>query len=195
MAGKKRKKAARRPSKPEAPPEPPKPPKKMGRPTALTAELARELVELRRTTRLFDTQIALKCGIADSTLRGWVSMGLAEDAKEPFLSFAKEYSDASIDVEDRALKNIEEHHEEWKADAWFLERFRPMRYALERVPQGGPREALDVQQLIEAGAERKRTLVELLSEPPPELVSALVACKAQVLALLQEQEPEKLPEG
>jgi hypothetical protein len=173
--------------------------KRHKRHSQLTPELHRQLVGLRRTTRLFDTQIALKCGVADATLRTWVAMGVREGAQEPYLTFSQEYSDASIDVENEALEVVREGKSgkeggDWKAAAWFLERFRCCRWGnSDRVPQGGPKEALDVQQIIEAGEERKRTLTELFDEPPPELVAAMVASKDRILALLSESAGPELP--
>lgn len=162
----------------------------------LSAELHEALVQARRTTRLFDTQVALRCGVEAKTLKRWLAMGVSEWAQEPYLSFAREYSDASIEVEEQALDDIARGDTgkmggDWKATAWWLERWKPTRWG-KNVPESGPREDIDVQQLVEDTERRTQTLTELLSDPPPELEKAMRQNRDAILALLQLPE---LPEG
>jgi hypothetical protein len=163
----------------------------------LTPDLHSALVECRRTTRLFDTQVAIKCGVEAKTLKRWLTMGLSEEAVEPFASFTREYADAAIEVEDQALEEIREGKDakaggDWKATAWWLERWKPTRWGA-RVPESGPREDIDIQQLVEDAERRRETLLELFADPPPELEKAMRQNRDAILALLGADAPE-LPE-
>ena len=127
----------------------------------LTADLHEALVEARRSSRLFDEQIAIRCGLEGKTLRRWLTMGVTEGAQEPYLSFTREYAEAGIQVEDQALEEIREGREgnqggSWKATAWWLERWKPTRWGA-RVPEAGPRECVDIQQLVEDAGRRALT--------------------------------------
>lgn len=168
----------------------------------LTPERHEALVECRRTTRLFDTQVAQRCGVEGKTLRRWLTMGLAEDAQEPYLSFTREYAEAGIEVEVEALEEIRDGQSgkgpgqgaDWKATAWWLERWKPTRWG-NRVPESGPRDDIDIQQLVDESERRTRTLLELFDDPPLELEKAMRQKREAILALLA-PEPEKpgLPE-
>lgn len=154
----------------------------------LTRELHLALVSTRADSYLFDEQIALKNGVERDTLKRWLSLGVAENASEPFASFAKDYSEASIECEEKALEEIRDARQgkgerDWRATAWWLERWRPLRWGA-RVPDAGPRESIDVQVLVEQNEARQRTLLELLDDPPPELEAALLAKRERILALL-----------
>lgn len=161
--------------------------------TELTPELHKQLVSVRSTSKLFDTQVAQRCGIAASTLKWWLTKGLLEDAEEPYASFAKAYSDAAIAQEDKVLDELLEGRDakmggDWKAKAWWLERRHPKRWG-NRVPETGPTEDIQIQDILLEAAERRRTLSELLDDPPPELVAALQESRDKVLAVLNEKEP------
>lgn len=163
----------------------------------LSADLHEALIECRRTTWLFDTQVALRCGVEAKTLKRWLTMGLSVGAQEPFLSFTREYAEASIYVEAQCLEAIKEGKEgkdggSWKAAAWFLERWKPTRWG-NRVPEAGPREDIDIQQLVEDSEHRVETLTELLSDPPAELEKAMRANREAILALLALDVPELEP--
>lgn len=166
----------------------------------LGAELHEALVECRRTTRLFDAQVGQKCGVEAKTLQRWLTMGLMPDAQEPYLSFARDYSDASIDVENDALEEIRAGEEgkpgqrsNWKSTAWWLERWKPTRWG-GKVPEGGPVESIDIQRLVEDAGHRVQTLSELFQEPPAELEAAMKQNRESILALLTAPELEE-PKG
>lgn len=167
--------------------------------TELTPELHKRLVSMRSTSKLFDTQVAQRCGIAASTLKWWLTKGLLEGAEEPFASFAKEYSDATIAQEDATLDALllgenGKTGNDWKAHAWWLERRHPKRWG-NRVPEAGPSEDIQIQDILLEAAERKRTLAELLDDPPPELIAAIKGSREKLAAILAEDEPPALPEG
>jgi hypothetical protein len=156
----------------------------------LTPELHEALVECRRSTRLFDAQVGQKCGVEAKTLRRWLTMGVTEGAQEPYLSFTREYSDASIQVEEDAIQDIVRGDTgkmggDWRATAWWLERWKPTRWG-RHVPEAGPREDIDVQQLVQEAEHRVATLGELFAEPPPELEKAMRQNRESILALLQQ---------
>lgn len=87
-----------------------------GRKTHLTPERHAGIVRDLRTG-LYASQVAIKNGISRFTLRNWIIRGLAEDAIEPYLSFARDYMLADIEVEQAALLKIQEagdpYTEEW----------------------------------------------------------------------------------
>jgi DNA-binding transcriptional MerR regulator len=162
--------------------------------TLLTPELHKRLVSVRKTSKLFDTQVAQRCGVSAQTLKWWLTKGLLEGAEEPYASFAREYSDAVIEQEDSVLDELLKgdtgrNGGDWKAAAWWLERRHPKRWGA-RVPEQGPSEDIAIQEILLEAAERKRTLSELLEDPPEELVVALREQRARVLELLKDEEPE-----
>lgn len=163
----------------------------------LTPDMHEALVEARRG-RLFFTQVCIRCGVDAKTVKRWLTMGVQEGAQEPYLSFAREFAEAEIQAEDDALEVIARGQDakggcDWKAVAWWLERWKPTRWGA-RVPEAGPREDVDMQQLIEDSERRSETLVELLADPPPELEKAMRQNREAILAMLAQDTPE-LPEG
>jgi hypothetical protein len=54
------------------------------------------------------------------------------------------------------------------------------------VPASGPREKVEVGDLIDEIAARQRTLRELFAAPTPEMAEAMVASRETILALLTE---------
>lgn len=166
----------------------------------LGAELHESLVDLRRSSFLFDEQVGQKCGVERNTLKRWLGMGVTEGAQEPYLSFARDYSEASIEVENKALNAILEakqgkDNDDWRAIAWWLERWKPTRWG-KCVPEAGPREDIDIQHLVQDAVHRTQTLAELFEQPPPELEKAMRQNREAILAVLAQEpaEPE-LPEG
>lgn len=165
--------------------------------TELTPELSKQLVAMRSSSKLFDTQVAQRCGIAASTLKWWLTKGLLENAEEPYASFAKAYSDAAIAQEDAVLDELLEGKDsrtggDWKAQAWWLERRHPKRWG-NRVPEAGPTEDIQIQDILLEAAQRKLSLAELLDDPPPELVAALKESRAKLEAILAEEDSPALP--
>jgi hypothetical protein len=165
----------------------------------LTLELAEALVAERRKSRLFDEQVGLRYGVEFGTLERWMMLGFAEDAQEPYRTFARAYSDASIELEAEVLEGIGDArtgggNPDWKADAWWLERWRPGRWG-KSVPAAGPREAINVQELLEHREQRTRTIAELFDEPPDELRAAMLEKREEIIAFFdaEKEEPAVTP--
>lgn len=88
--------------------------------TKLTPQMHKTLCKNAKTG-LFDKQVAIISGIHPSTLFDWLNWGLKDDAQDPFLSFAIEYLQCSIQTEQRWLKKIETGGQFWNRYAWLLE--------------------------------------------------------------------------
>lgn len=142
-------------------------------------------LELRRGTWLFDDQIAHEVGLDGATLRAAISRGMRDDPSTMYAQFAANYIQASNDLESQALGRVQSGIKGWEASAWLLERWAPRRWG-KLVPATGPREKLDVGDLIDQIAERQRTLRELMAAPTPELAEAMRASRGTLLALLAE---------
>lgn len=71
----------------------------------LTPSLARSIVASVKSG-LFDAQNALRHGVDVTTLKSWIERGVAEDAVEPYKSFAEAYVLASIELEERVIGDI-----------------------------------------------------------------------------------------
>lgn len=140
-------------------------------------------LELRRNTWLFDDQIAHECGLDGATLRAVISKGMRDDPSTMAAQFAANYIQASNDLEIRALERVQSGIKGWEASAWLLERWAPRRWG-KLVPVGGPREKVDIGELIDEIAARQRTLRELMAAPPPEMLDAMRAAKETLLPLL-----------
>jgi hypothetical protein len=140
-------------------------------------------LELRRTTWLFDDQIAHEVGLDGATLRAVISRGMRDDPDTMCAQFAANYIQASNDVEAGALSRVQTGIKGWESSAWLLERWAPRRWG-KLVPVGGPREKVDIGELIDEIAARQRTLDELMGAPPPELIEAMRANKDALMMLL-----------
>lgn len=140
-------------------------------------------LELRRTTWLFDDQIAHECGLDGATLRAAISRGMRDGPETMCAQFAQGYIQASNDLEAQALIRVQSGIKGWEASAWLLERWAPRRWG-KLVPVGGPREKVDVSDLIDEIAARQRTLNELMAAPPPELLEAMRAHREALMPLL-----------
>jgi hypothetical protein len=150
-------------------------------------------LELRRNTWLFDDQIAHEVGLDGATLRATISRGMRDDPSTMFAQFAANYIQASNDIELKALDRVQSGIKGWEASAWLLERWAPRRWG-KLVPVGGPREKVDIGELIDEIAARQRTLSELMASPPPELLEAMRA-NASTLAPLLCAESVITPKG
>jgi len=148
-----------------------------------TREQLDAALEARRNTWLFDDQIAHEVGLDGATLRGVITRGMREDPSTMCAQFAAHYIQASNDLEAQALARVQSGIKGWEASAWLLERWAPKRWG-KLVPVGGPREKVDVSELIDEIAARQRTLNELMAAPPPELAEAIRANRAALLPLL-----------
>jgi hypothetical protein len=150
-------------------------------------------LELRRNTWLFDDQIAHEVGLDGATLRATISRGMRDDPSTMFAQFAANYIQASNDIEIKALDRVACGIKGWESTAWLLERWAPRRWG-KLVPVGGPREKVDIGELIDEIAARQRTLSELMAAPPPELLEAMRA-NAATLAPLLCAESDVTPRG
>lgn len=138
---------------------------------------------LRANSWLFDDQIAHECGVDGNTLRAALRRGMQPGADRVYAGFARDYIAASNEVESHALTMIQQGGKDWQRAAWWLERWAPRRWGT-KVPEAGPKEKVDIGDLISEIAERQRTLAELIAEPPPELEAALKANREKVIGLL-----------
>lgn len=150
--------------------------------------------ELRASSWLFDDQIAHEVGIDGNTLRACLRRGMQPGATEVYAGFAEDYIKASNAAEERALTMVQAGGKDWQRAAWWLERWAPRRWGA-KVPEAGPKEKVDVADLIEEIAERQRTLAELLAAPPDELVAAMRANKETVLALVASPDEVSIAPG
>ncbi len=196
---------------------------KPGGPLKLTPLMHATLVAEAASGLLYDAQIAVECGITPGTLERWLLSGLAEDAREPYKSFAEDWTRAQNKVEKGAVKavldgtndkgvgaanaggtysdgdddppwQIELSRGDWKAAAWYLERRYPRRYALSKYADRKRYDSFDVSDLLLKGEERKTALVELFrGEIPPELAAAMREARIEIQAVLATS--LELPEG
>jgi hypothetical protein len=73
---------------------------------------------------------AVANGVPARTFFDWLAKGRAEDAAEPYASFAREVDEAMERWAARAVRRIDTHGEkDWRAEAWLLERKRPEEWA------------------------------------------------------------------
>lgn len=152
----------------------------MTEPTRQQLEAA---LALRRDTWLFDDQIAHEVGLDGATLRATISKGMRDDPSTMAAQFAANYIQASNDLESQALERVQSGIKGWESSAWLLERWAPRRWG-KLVPVGGPREKVDISELIDEIAARQRTLSELMAAPPPELLDAMRAHREALMPLL-----------
>lgn len=151
-------------------------------------------LELRRTTWLFDDQIAHEVGLDGATLRAAISRGMRDDPSTMYAQFAQNYIQSSNDLEAQALARVQSGIKGWEASAWLLERWAPRRWG-KHVPASGPREKVEVGDLIDEIAARQRTLRELMAAPPPELAEAIRANRETVLQICAESDITPEVEG
>lgn len=74
-----------------------------------------------------DGSVAVKCGIASSTMYEWYRLGLSGDARYETFAWAIETGRHAF--EERMLGRVEAGGVGWQSAAWLLERTRPTRYA------------------------------------------------------------------
>lgn len=151
--------------------------------TEPTRQQLESALALRRDTWLFDDQIAHEVGLDGATLRAIISKGMRDDPSTLAAQFASNYIQASNDLESQALERVQSGIKGWESSAWLLERWAPRRWG-KLVPVGGPREKVDISELIDEIAARQRTLSELMAAPPPELLDAMRAHREALMPLL-----------
>lgn len=183
--------------------------------TLLTPDLSEKLLAARKKYHLFDSQIAILCGVSPATLKRWLTWGVLPEAQDPFASFAEEYGKLQLEHEEHAVSAILEppnevqelereeseglpfgsskRQRDWRGYAWYLERRFPKRWNPAMQAAGGPIDAIDFEQLIQAAEARQESLVEVLNDAPPELRAALRAAATAVRAVLDEPTEDAPP--
>jgi hypothetical protein len=171
-------------------------PTEAGGHSMLTPALHAQLLELRSNTKLFDAQVAMRCGVSYNTLKYWVKLGLLPNAKEPYFSFARDYSNAVIDQEREALANATGEKKSSYGEQWWLERRHPKRWG-NRLPEQTPNPSadLDIHTLLEEATGEQEKLILLFNDPPAELEAAMRQSATAILAMLARapSEPESEP--
>ena len=151
---------------------------------ALTPTLIDKLVADASNSRLFDAQIAIRNNLHPGTLRLWLKLGLQEFATEPYKTFAERYAKAQIETEAEQVRlAIEGGQRTASGSIWWLERKYPKRWG-NRQPESGPTDSVDIEGIINQATADSASLVELLRDPPPELLAAMSKAKPELLALL-----------
>jgi hypothetical protein len=158
--------------------------------TFLTPDLANSIIADISSRKVFDSEIAIANGISPKTLHTWLKRGLEENAREPYKTFAERYVKEHIEEEGRALEMVYlAAKKDWKAAAWYLEKKYPKRYG-NLVPASGPAGAVDFNQILEENDNQKQSLIDLLKDPPPQLLAALKEAAPQLKQLLELPEDE-----
>ncbi len=142
-----------------------------GRPTKLTPELAKTLIESARAGVLLQG-CADRAGITAQTLTNWLHRGenaakgietqalTVEDGERGYLDFFGAFQKARGDREAEALLDIRSMRRGWQAQAWWLERTKPLEYGrrfvrLEHTGNDGkPIQHADVSDGVLTDAER-----------------------------------------
>lgn len=138
---------------------------------------------------LFDAQVAELNGIGKRTLFSWLSKGESEDAVEPFRSFTERYRKRCAEIEQDAVVAIKAAAEplelpegepgmpaprvdrgDWRALAWWLERWRPLRWGT-RITDPGVRDTWQPP----TGQDRSKRAQDVFRNPTPELLRAVSA--------------------
>jgi hypothetical protein len=167
----------------------------------LTPELHAALVEDRKGP-LPDGDVALKNGVSARVVKNWIVLGLKEDAKEPYLSFAADWTRAKIGKKEALLKVVEDAGREfdatnfkqrgdYKSAQWQLKTMWPKHYG-DKVQERGEQEGdIDIEQIITEMEGEASDLDALLLAPPAPLLEALKRNADAVRMLLDEIAPVK----
>jgi len=117
-----------------------------GRRTKLTPEVQERIVRALRAGNYFRTA-CIHAGISEATGYEWLARGRGEHDRPQtplYAAFAEACARAEADAETRAVAQIiTAGRDDWRANAWFLERRRPAEWS-PRVrtelsgPDGGP---------------------------------------------------------
>lgn len=104
-----------------------RPKKAHGRPSKLTPEIQRDIVDLVKTGNYFETA-ANACGIGNSTARRWLYDG-ARQKTGKYRRFRDAVVKAEAFAEASAVSRIRQHGAKvWQAEAWYLERRMPRKW-------------------------------------------------------------------
>ena len=99
-----------------------------GRPSKLTDELTEKLCYYISQGNYFDTACKL-VGVSFSTFRSWIVKG-EEESKGRFFEFSEAIKRAEAEAEAKRVELILKagKYQDWKANAWYLERKYPERW-------------------------------------------------------------------
>ncbi len=101
-----------------------------GRPTSLTPEVHKSIVENVRKGVFIETAAAA-AGVHRSSVYAWKKRGEEEDADEPYASFALDLMKAEAENEIAQLEALLNARgaDVWTNKAWYLERRYPAKYS------------------------------------------------------------------
>jgi len=135
--------------------------KKRGRPNKLTKELQDKLCGYIAEGNYLDTACRLS-GIDYATMRRWILQG-EQDMSGKFFEFQEAVQQAEAVAEAERVRLILKagKYDDWKANAWYLERKYPERW--------GRKERIDAHVTSEH-TERKEMLIEHQIETDPQTV-------------------------
>ena len=110
----------------------------MGRPTKLTEESKRKIVQAIAGGNYLETAAAYG-GVAYDTFNGWMNKG-ERNEKPLYVEFYHAVKKAEADAEALRVARISKAGQEgnWQADAWYLERRYPSRWGKRVQEISGP---------------------------------------------------------
>lgn len=175
----------------------------MGTPLKLVPSLIKRLVDTRRTSMLSDVDVCTKCGVSKRTVEWWVKEGLKEDAREPYLSFAEDWTRSKIAVKERLLARIDKASQtfkgkdatkrgDYKAAAWQLARMAPKEFGSMVEHQGEQAGTIDVERLLEEATQEAGSLDSVLLAPPQSLIDAFKRNLPAIRAILDQIDAEDI---
>lgn len=138
--------------------------RRVGRPTSLTQEVARTIIEAMRCGNFLESAAAL-AGVSVSSVRNWIRAG--RRGQSPALAeFARAVAKARAEAEIADLNHIREDPS-WQAAAWRLERRHPKRWG-RRTYKQKPKPEPPLLSPEEVAAEIRAVLASLPDEPSPQ---------------------------
>ena len=149
----------------------------MARPTNLTKGVRDSLIKSTRNGNYLNAS-AMAVGIQPPVVTRWLQIGRGEHptrpAKEPFISFARDFDRARAEAETQIVESLGKS-EDWRARAWVLERGPAReRWGVNESPLSAQLPAIAV---LEALRNRQ---VEDSKDNPPELpVKTITVSKSQ----------------
>ena len=132
---------------------------KIGRPTKLTDETTNKICHYVAEGNYLDTACRL-AGVDYSTMRRWIQKG-EQEGKGKCYEFAERLKTAEAQAEAKRVELILKagKYDDWKANAWYLERKYPERW--------GKHDRLDAN-IKSEHTERQETYIEHQLETDPE---------------------------
>lgn len=134
----------------------------MGRPTKLTPEVHKRIVDMVRAGN-YPEVAAQAAGIPPRTYYDWMARG--DEGREPYSQFSQGVKEAQAAAESHAVTTIRKAAMDgtWQAAAWFLERSKPERWRRRENVEVTGKDGGPVQQEIVEGMTVRRAR-ELLRE-------------------------------